>query len=99
MRSCQLAALERDANEWGSYNRLLVCVNLADGTWINGLMVAESFARAKIYEPDARYTSALRELEAQAEAAGERVREDTPLPGQRSLERFLLCRCRALSRR
>ena len=58
--------LERDVSENDKYGRRLAYVYLEDGTFVNRLLVAEGFARAKNYPPDSRYKKTLREAEKEA---------------------------------
>ena len=62
----QRVALERDVSEFHSWNRLLRHVYLADGTWVNGTLVREGYARMSTYPPDDRYVVMLYTLERQA---------------------------------
>jgi len=61
-------ALEKDVSETDRYDRLLRYVYLADGTWINGQLVREGYARVTIYPPDRRYEGQLYALQALAQA-------------------------------
>jgi micrococcal nuclease len=65
-------AMEKDVSETDRYGRLLRYVYLGDGTWINGVLVREGYARVTIYAPDRRYEVQLYALQAlaQAEHAG-----------------------------
>jgi len=61
-------ALERDVSETDDYERLLRYLYLGDGTWINGVLVREGYAKVTIYPPDRRYEVQLYALQAQAQA-------------------------------
>jgi len=65
-------ALQRDVSERDRYDRLLRYVYLGDGTFWNGRMVREGFARAGCWKPDCRYLAHLQALQAlaQGEALG-----------------------------
>ena len=62
----QWAALARDVLERGRYDRLPRYVYLSDGTWVNGVLVQEGYARVTIYSPDDRYEDRLYRLEEEA---------------------------------
>jgi len=68
----QKVALERDISDRDRYDRLLRYVYLSDGTWVNGVLVEEGYARVTIYEPDDRYEDVLyaREERARSENLG-----------------------------
>jgi len=68
----RLVALERDVSDTDRYDRLLRYIYLPDGTWVNGVLVGEGYAKAKRYAPDTRYAAALERLQeaARAERAG-----------------------------
>jgi micrococcal nuclease len=66
----QRVALEKDVSEVDRYDRLLRYVYLADGTWINGVLVREGYARVTIYPPDRHYEAALFALQDTARAQG-----------------------------
>ena len=53
-------------SEFDNWNRLLRHVYLADGTWVNGALVREGYARMSTYPPDDRYAGVLYTLEGQA---------------------------------
>ena len=65
----QRVGLERDVSEWDSLGRLLRHVYLADGQWVNGLVVRGGFA-VKTYPPDSGRDSELLALPKLARAEG-----------------------------
>ncbi len=58
--------LEKDASEKDKYGRTLAYVYLEDGTFVNRLLVAEGYARARNYPPDSRYQKTLKAAEKEA---------------------------------
>ena len=64
----QRLGLERDASEWDSFGRLLRHVYVGD-VWVNGAMVAQGYARVKIFAPDSKYEGALLVLQGRARTA------------------------------
>lgn len=65
-------ALEREVRDRDSTadKRLLRYVYLGDGTFWNGLMVREGYARAGCWEPDCKYSEYLEALQEEAEVEG-----------------------------
>jgi len=55
--------LEKDVSEKDKYGRTLAYVYLEDGTFVNRLLVAEGYARARNYPPDSHYQKTLKEAE------------------------------------
>ena len=62
----QRVALQRDVSDLDCWDRLLRYVYLGDGTWVNGDLVREGYARVTIYAPDDRYEAALYALQERA---------------------------------
>lgn len=62
--------LEFDAERRDDYGRLLAYVYLPDGTFVNGRLVEEGYARAIVIPPNVKYATTLRNLERSARAAG-----------------------------
>ena len=62
----QHVRLEKDVSETDRYGRLLRYVYLADGTFVNAVLVEEGYAQAAVYAPDRRYESLFASLQEQA---------------------------------
>ena len=66
----QTVLLVRDTSETDQYGRLLRYVYLEDGTFVNAEMMSNGLARLVTFPPDVAQTGYLRELQAEARAAG-----------------------------
>ena len=65
----QRVGLERDTTERDSFGRLLRHVYTESGAWVNGELVAQGYARVKIFAPDDKYEGALLVLQGRARTA------------------------------
>lgn len=62
--------VERDADLFDRYDRMLLYVWADDGTFVNEAMVRDGFARAVLFEPNDAYIAPLRRAEDEARADG-----------------------------
>lgn len=60
--------VEVDKAPTDKFGRALAYLYLPDGTFVNGALVKEGYARAKAYPPNVRYKAQLAELEKQAKS-------------------------------
>jgi len=85
--------LEKDVSETDRYGRLLRYVYLADGTFVNELIVKEGYARVSTYPPDVKFADVFVEAERYARENNKGLwafdEKTPPEPGVDSEEGYL----------
>lgn len=66
----QYVVIQKDITERDKYGRLLGYLYLADGTFVNELLVKEGFAFEYYYKPDVSKSDEIKTLETEAKTAG-----------------------------